>query len=368
MILNKVLITGGTGFVGSATARALAEKHPECAITIVDIRPPDSTHELPTNITFIKADVTARREIEEVVLKTKPVVVIHTAGIVPVLGERYGRKLKDLVWKINVEGTDNVLQAAKQAGVEAFVHTSSCCAITDDMSVPYCNIDERWPTSRSSLIYGESKAAAEAIVLQASDSTFSVCALRPSVLCGPGDYQLVPAIHACIEKWETPFIIGDGLNLWDVTYVTNVADAHVLAAENLTSSKTAAGEAFFIQNNEPITFRDFCLAIWAHFGHIPQFQVHIPASLAWAAGLFSEYFTWMSGATTTLSRGSVKDACSTRYANGEKARKVLGYEARVGIEDAIRLSCEVSTLMPTVVCVGQVPLIEAQDYARRLRG
>lgn len=76
----------------------------------------------------------------------------------------------------------------------------------------------------------------------------------------------------------------------------------------------------------------------------------------------------MSGATTTLSRGSVKDACSTRYANGEKARKVLGYEARVGIEDAIRLSCEVSTLMPTVVCVGQVPLIEAQDYARRLRG
>jgi len=190
------------------------------------------------------------------------------------------------------------------------------------------------------------QAAAEAMVLEASSTTLATCALRPSVLCGPGDYQLVPSIHACIAKGETPYIIGDGNNLWDVTYVTNVADAHVLAAENLVSSKTAAGEAFFIQNNEPITFRDFCLAIWAHFGHIPPFQVHIPTSLAWVAGFVSEYFTWVSGATTTLSRGSVKDACSVRYASGEKAKRILGYEARVGIEDAIRLSCEVSAYLP----------------------
>lgn len=183
----------------------------------------------------------------------------------------------------------------------------------------------------------------------------ATCALRPSVLCGPGDYQLVPSIHACIGKGETPYIIGDGNNLWDVTYVTNVADAHVLAAENLVSSKTAAGEAFFIQNNEPITFRDLCLAIWAHFRHIPPFQVHIPTSLAWVAGLVFECFTWVSGAATTLSRGSVKDACSIRYASGEKAKKILGYEARVGIEDAIRLSCEVSARQTLVYVESRSP-------------
>ena len=168
------------------------------------------------------------------------------------------------------------------------------------------------------------------------------CALRPSVLCGPGDYQLLPAIHACIAKYETPFLIGNGFNLWDITHVDNVADAHVLAVENLLSSRTAAGEAFFIQNNEPITFRDFCLAIWAHFGHVPPFEMHIPKSLAYFAGLACETVTWLTGTTTTLSRGSVQDACAVRYASGNKAKEILGYEARIGIEAAIRLSCEVS--------------------------
>lgn len=123
--------------------------------------------------------------------------------------------------------------------------------------------------------------------------------------------------------------------------MTNVADAHVLAAENLMSSQTAAGEAFFIQNNEPIPFRDFCLAIWAHFGHVPPFEIRIPEGLASVAGLVSECLTWATRSPTTLSRGSVRDACSVRYASGDKAKDILGYEARVGIEDAIRLSCEV---------------------------
>jgi sterol-4alpha-carboxylate 3-dehydrogenase (decarboxylating) len=170
----------------------------------------------------------------------------------------------------------------------------------------------------------------------------ATCALRPSVLCGPGDYQLLPSIHACIAKHETPFLIGDGLNLWDITYVDNVADAHVLAIENLLSSRTATGEAFFIQNNEPITFRDFCLAIWAHFGHVPLFEMRIPENLAYVIGLACESVTWVMGTTTTLSRGSVRDACAVRYASGKKAREILGYEARIGIEEAIRLSCEVS--------------------------
>ncbi|KAK2767628.1 erg26, C-3 sterol dehydrogenase [Arachnomyces sp. PD_36] len=338
--LTKVLITGGTGFVGSAIARALAEKHPECDITLLDRNPPGPVHLVPSSATFIQADVTSADDVMKALRKASPSVVIHTAGLVPPLGERYRRRLQSFVWRINVEGTKNVLAAAKGSGVKAFVYTSSCCAVTDNLNSEYHNIDESWPTSHSSLIYGESKAAAETLVLDATTPELATCVLRPSVLCGPGDYQLIPSIHACIAKGETPYIIGSGLNLWDVTYVTNVADAHVLASENLMSSKTATGEVFFIQNNEPITFRDFCLAIWSHFGHVPPYQVNIPIALLWFAGLLAECLNWVSGTAPTLSRGSVKDASSVRFASGEKARRILGYEARVDIGDAIRLSCE----------------------------
>ena len=193
------------------------------------------------------------------------------------------------------------------------------------------------------------QTAAEALVLQASDEKMATCALRPSVLFGPEDYQLVPSIHACIAKGETPFVIGDGMNMWDVTYVNNVADAHVLAVQNLLSSRTAAGEAIFISNLEPITFRDFCLAIWRHFDHYPPFSVHIPKSVAFMVGYIADWVAWLTGKPTTLSSGSVMDACGMRYCNGAKARNILGYVPRVGIEEGIRISCEVSYL---IVCCG----------------
>ncbi|PKY02517.1 NAD(P)-binding protein [Aspergillus campestris IBT 28561] len=331
--LTKVLISGGTGFVGAATVRALAEAHPECAITIIDLQPPGPTHVVPGGITFLQVDVTNLNEVRRAFEQAKPDLVIHTAGIIPPLSERFGRRLEKHAWRVNVQGTRNMLDAAKEANAEGFIYTSSCCVVVDCLGFPYHNIDERWPIPASSLIY-------EAMVLQESSGTMATCSLRPSVLCGPGDHQLLPPIHACIAKYETPFVIGNGSNLWDVTYVTNVADAHVLAAQNLMSSKTAAGEAFFIQNNEPITFRDFCLAIWAHFGHTPPFEVHIPMFLLYLVGWLCEWLTWLFGTSTTLSRGSVRDACSIRYASGEKARRILGYQARVGIDEGIRLSCE----------------------------
>ena len=158
---------------------------------------------------------------------------------------------------------------------------------------------------------------------------------------GPGDTHLVPTIHACIAKFETPFGIGTGLNLYDFSYVGNVAYAHVLAVENMLSTQTAAGETFFISNQEPIPFRDFCKAIWKEFGHIPPFEVSIPKPIAWASGWLAEWATWFTGTDSTLNRGSVKDYCQTAYANTDKARRILGYQRQVGLQEGIQISCAV---------------------------
>lgn len=129
--------------------------------------------------------------------------------------------------------------------------------------------------------------------------------------------------------------------MWDVIYVGNVADAHVLAVENLFLTKTAAGQAFFISSEQPLPFRDFCLAVWQSFGHYPPFRVNIPRRLATLAGSVAEWVTWLTGYPSTLSRGSVQDACQIRYCSVVKAREVLGYKPSVSIEDGIRISCNV---------------------------
>lgn len=186
------------------------------------------------------------------------------------------------------------------------------------------------------------QARAEELVLATNDEKLATCVLRPSVILGPGDYNLIPSIHACIAKGETPYLIGTGDNLFDFAVVDNVAYAHVLAVRNLLSTKFAAGQAFFISNDSPITFRDFMLAVWAQFDHTPPFTVRIPARVAGFMGYLAEWHTRITGSKTTLCRGSVKDAVGTRYANIDKAKRLLGYTPKVALWDGVRISCDVS--------------------------
>ncbi|KAK5045376.1 hypothetical protein LTR84_009240 [Exophiala bonariae] len=396
----RVLVTGGLGFVGSAIIRAFTEQHPEWDLYILDkaLRTePEPDEDDPLDLlgsckfVYLQADITDEEQVRRTLEEVQPQVVVHTAGMIPGLSERYLRRLEGVVRRVNVDGTRHVVDAARNNGCRALVYTSSCTVVTDDLDGTFPNIDERWPVSKKSSIYGESKAEAEQIVLSANtppttaqmnqyqsvgnhgglqEHSMSTCVLRPSVIFGEGDNQLIPSIHACIQKGETRYRIGDGNNMWDTVYVGNVADAHVLAVENLLlhqpssgseesnhtrrvdnlgsgggESGSAAGETFFIQNNQPIPFRDFSLAIWREFGHIPPgLEIPIPEGLAWILGLVAEAFTRVSGQATTLCRGSVRDACAVRYASGDKARKILGYRPRIGLEAGLKRSCRVSPL------------------------
>ncbi|KAI9823742.1 MAG: hypothetical protein M1832_002299 [Thelocarpon impressellum] len=339
MKIASALVTGGVGFVGTAIVRALLEKYPDCQVSVLDIQGPSEDDALP-GVTYYRADITSAEETSAILDNVKPDLVIHTAGLVPSLDERYGREAESRVLHVNVEGTRNMLAAATTARVAAFIYTSSVTVLFDDLEHNFRNVDESALPSKRSLIYGESKAKAERLVLASSGDAFHTCALRPSMIIGPGDRATLPPFHSCIAKGETPYIIGSGDNLCDFTYVDNVADAHVLAAESLLSSDEASGEAFFITNGEPVPFRDFCLAVWAEFGHCPPCQVRIPEGLAWFAGCIAECVSWFTGTTATLSRGSVKDAVGVRYASIDKAAKLLGYRPRVGLAEGLRRSCK----------------------------
>ncbi|KAF9640616.1 putative erg26p protein [Lasiodiplodia theobromae] len=365
---QHVLITGGCGFLGRHIVSAFLSQYPSHQYTVVDTSSPWS---LPTcsNVHFLQVDICDQEAVRRSFTTARPTAVVHSAGIVPAGASRYRQRDRRRVFEVNVDGTRNVLEAAKEcSSVRAFVYTSSSTVLGDDLSREVPNAEEEFEdVRRKRWIYGESKAHAENIVLSANSPSlprpFLTTALRPSVLFGPGDTNLIPAIHALVAtRAATAVTLGSGFNLYDITYVTNAADAHVLAVQNLLLAASpfnhdgvdrgppsAAGLPVFITNTSPIPFRDFCRAVWAQFGHYPPFEVRVPVPAARALGSLADAVSWALsggglwlGPSFSLSRGAVEDAVGVRYASGKRARHVLGYVPEVGLAQGVRLACEVS--------------------------
>lgn len=351
----NVLVTGGAGFLGNAVADALLNKYPTWNISTLDLHAPKAAVRERLHRHF-QVDIRSPENVDAALSAYRPDIVVHTAGIVPARRKRYStlKSDRDHVFSINVEGTKNILNSSMDAGCKLFVYTSSCTAVTDDIDRDYHNMDERMPLGNASLHYGQSKAEAERCVMstELAQKGLMACALRPSTIIGPGDTSVIATMADCIAKGETPFVVGDGNNLYDFIYIDNAAQAHVLAVENLLTTQTAAGEVFFISNQEPVYFWDFLAYIWAQFGHHPKRRFYIPTGLAWAAGAVAEFTEWLFGTDSTLSRGSVKDGMRTQYANCRKAEEILGYRARVGLAEGVRRACAVSISLASggVIC------------------
>ncbi|PSN60560.1 C-3 sterol dehydrogenase/C-4 decarboxylase-like protein [Corynespora cassiicola Philippines] len=336
---TRVLVTGGTGFVGSEVVKALVATK-RFYITAVDINPPALGTGSFAEVRYVRANILQPGELSEVFNEAKPAIVVHTVGLYPLGAARYGTKGKDTVFRVNVEGTRNVIEASKECGARGLVYTSSVTVLLDELDKDFINADERWPTGKAQTIYGQSKTIAEDLVISANTSDFTTCALRSAPIFGPNDPAIIPTFYNCIARGESPFIVGEAKNLQDYVYVSNVADAHVLAVRNLLNSGTAAGQAFFITNGEPVVLRDLCIAVWKEFDHSPPFQLRISARLAWWFGWGSEWWAWLSGVEGTFCRGAISDATKFRYVSIAKARRVLGYQPKVALADALRISCQ----------------------------
>ncbi|KAF2134120.1 C-3 sterol dehydrogenase/C-4 decarboxylase-like protein [Dothidotthia symphoricarpi CBS 119687] len=337
---TNILVTGGCGFLGTAIVSALLATK-RFSVTVLDINPPSlGTSTFPQLVRYVRCNILDAASLKKVVEEARPAIVVHTVGVYPLGAKRYSQRGRDVVFKVNVEGTRNVVAASRECGAKGLVFTSSVTVVLDEFGRDWRNVDERWGTGEAETTYGESKAQAESLVLSANTHDFSTCALRCAPIFGPNDPACIPALHACIAAYQTPFILGTGLNMQDFVYVSNAADAHVLAVANLLNSQTAAGQAIFITNGEPVPMRDLCLAVWKEFGHVPRFQVRIPEGVAWWMGVGAECVSWVAGVEGMFCRGVVSDGCRDRYVSIAKARGVLGYRPKVGLAEGLRISCE----------------------------
>jgi len=344
--LGSVLVVGGCGFLGHHIVSQILENY-DAQVSVVDLR--TELNRFPS-ATYYDADITSESAVTSVLAKVKPTVIIHTASPNFVSDEG---KNKALYKKVNVDGTQNLIDRAGEIGcVKAFVYTSSSSVIHDSIS-PLINADERWPTLRAPLqreYYSETKAMAEDLVL-ASNRKYTnmlTIAIRPAGIFGEGDTQVVPGLLKAYYGKKTKFQLGDNMNLYDFTYVGNVAYAHILATIALLNThelptmpldhERVDGQAFIITNGSPIYFWDFARLVWIAAGdqtELSQVWV-IGKDLGLQLASLLEWLFWIAGGRKpALSWKAFNYSSMTRYFNIDKAKTMLGYRPQVGMEEGV---------------------------------
>ncbi|KAF2013119.1 C-3 sterol dehydrogenase/C-4 decarboxylase family protein [Aaosphaeria arxii CBS 175.79] len=343
--LGKVLVIGGCGFLGSHIVSLIVKRHPQSQIAVLDLRTNLNRNASPI-VSYHDCDITNLDAVQSVFATVKPDVVIHTAS------PHFNAK-SEIHNKVNVEGTKILLKAAQDSKVKAFVYTSSASVVLDPTR-ELVNADETWPLvmgDRQPEYYTTTKAYAEIAVLEANrtPSDFLTCAIRPAGIFGEGDVQLLPKMVTAFRKGQTKFQVGQNNNLFDFTYVENIAHGHLLAAQALLhthsilptvplDSERVDGEAFFITNGQPVYFWDFARAVWHEAGdRLPLSSVwHLSDDVAWAIGTLLESVFWVLGKTPNLTRAQVRYSTMTKYHSIEKARRRLGFAPVVGLDEGIR--------------------------------
>ncbi|KAL6711862.1 erg26, C-3 sterol dehydrogenase [Coniothyrium glycines] len=343
--LGKVLVVGGCGFLGSHIVSYIVKRYPQTQVAVLDLRTSNNRN-ASTTVSYHDGDITDSAAMQQIFSQVRPDAVIHTAS------PHFDLK-PEIHDKVNVGGTKVLLKAAADNGVKSFVYTSSASVILDP-STELINADERWPLVTGDAqpeYYTTTKAYAETAVLEANrkPESFLTCAIRPAGIFGEGDVQLLPKMISAYKKGQTKFQVGDNENMFDFTYVENVAHGHVLALRALQHThknlstipldhERVDGEAFFVTNGEPTYFWDFARAVWHEAGdRLPLSSVwHLSSDTAWTIGAVLEWLFWVLGKKPNLTRAQVKYSSMSKYHNISKARQRLGYEPIVSLGEGIR--------------------------------
>jgi nucleoside-diphosphate-sugar epimerase len=238
--MTSVFITGGSGFVGRNLIRALRDRG-------YDVRAAARSEQASDMVSALGAEpITA--DLDAVDAMTEAMrgcgAVVHAAALV----EDWGRM--DDFMHVNVVGTDNVVQAARHAGVPRLVHVSTEAVLVG--SGPLVRVDEtRSRSARTPGFYPYTKGLAEDRVLAASDETLTTVAVRPRLVWGHGDTSLLPKLVAMVRNGQFAWISG-GNYLTSTCHVANLCEGILCAVQ-----RGRGGEAYFLTDGEPVEFRMF---------------------------------------------------------------------------------------------------------------
>jgi nucleoside-diphosphate-sugar epimerase len=180
----------------------------------------------------------------------------------------------------NVDGTRNVLDAARAAGVARLVHVGTEAALMHGK--PLIEVDEHAPLQPSSpALYSATKARAEALVIAAAGDGLQTVVIRPRLVWGKGDTTILPQLADAVRSGRFAWV-GGGHHLTSTTHVDNVVEGLLLGAE-----RGASGNVYFVTDGAPVVFREFISKLLGTQGLDPGTR-SIPPALAGSLAAVAE--------------------------------------------------------------------------------
>jgi nucleoside-diphosphate-sugar epimerase len=321
--LGRVLVTGGGGFLGTAIIRLLRARGLAVRSLSRTLHP--QLEDL--QVEQIRGDVADAAVVARAAEGCGT--VFHTAAKAGLWGP------KPEFHRANVQGTRNLVHACRAAGVPRLIYTSSPSVVFNGSDL--AGADESAPYStRFEAIYPETKAIAEQLVLAANADGLATVSLRPHLIWGPGDNNLLPRIIARSRRGRLRRI-GRTNALIDPVYIDNAAEGHLLAADRLAPGSPVAGRAYFITQGETIPVWDMIDALLEAAQREPvRRTISRPLALAAAGVLEAAYRLAGRQDEPPMTRFLARQLSTTHWFRIEAARRDLGYEPRVSIAEGLR--------------------------------
>ena len=322
----KLLVTGGGGFLGQALCRGLvARGHKVTSFNRGRYPALDAI-----GVHQVQGDL-ADRDAVMAAFAGGFDAVFHNAAKAGAWGSY------DSYHRANVVGTRHVIDACRAHGIARLVYTSTPSVThrathpveggTAD-TVPY---GENFQAP-----YASTKTIAEQDVLAANDGELATVALRPRLIWGPGDAQILPRLVERARQGRLR-LVGDGDNLIDTTYIDNAAQAHFDAFEHLAPGAACAGKAYFISNGDPRSSRETINALLAAAG-APRVEKTLPFRAAYVIGALCEG-VWRAlplRGEPPMTRFLAEQLSTSHWYSMAPATRDFGYVPKVGFEEGLR--------------------------------
>lgn len=320
----KILITGGTGFVGSRLAVLHASRNDEVRILGQTNTPAERENSLITQqagCDLMLGSVTDSAAVEEAVNGVELVYHLAAAQHESNVGDQH-------FWNTNVEGTRSMLEASVQAGVRRFVHGSSIGVYRAD---PGTIVDETSPTEPDN-IYGVTKLEAEAVVADYM-ARIGCVIVRISETYGPGDRRLLKLFSAVARSKYLH--IGGGENLHHLLYIDDLTNALRLAG----LSAAAVGQTIVVPGFEAVSTRGMVSLIAKSLG-VPVPRRSLPLAPLWLMASAMEFTMRPLGLRPPLHRRRMHFFVKSFRFEGTRALTLLGYKPATPAEDGLRVTAE----------------------------